>query len=260
MASEGKTVLSYHDVLLRQSELTILQSNQWLNDVIISFWFEYLQHEVFGEFKDVISFIAPEMVQFLKSASPEFSANGCPISVDEIKSMLEPLQLSSKRIIFFPISDSPINSTSVDGSHWSLLVYLTQSGETNATDDSIQQSSSTTLGRFEHYDSFTGSVNHTHASAVRNVMSSILITGSFLGKSEEEEDDVTTSHTLMVEMECTQQVNGFDCGVHVLCNCEAVCRRLLMEDGQHITQLASLDVIKRKRREICVTIGTLSKT
>jgi sentrin-specific protease 8 len=43
-----KIVLSYHDSCLYESDVDILKSNSaWLNDRIISFYFEYLQYDVF---------------------------------------------------------------------------------------------------------------------------------------------------------------------------------------------------------------------
>lgn len=35
-----KTVLSYHDSLLRQSDVSLLDAPNWLNDKIIAFYFE----------------------------------------------------------------------------------------------------------------------------------------------------------------------------------------------------------------------------
>lgn len=43
-----KLILSYHDSCLYESDLKILQSqSSWLNDRIITFYFEYLQKEVY---------------------------------------------------------------------------------------------------------------------------------------------------------------------------------------------------------------------
>lgn len=51
-----KLVLSYHDSCLYESDLKILQSEDaWLTDRIISFYFDYLQHDVFEN--DKILFI-----------------------------------------------------------------------------------------------------------------------------------------------------------------------------------------------------------
>lgn len=35
-----KVVLSYHDISLYQSDITILENSEWLNDNIISFYYE----------------------------------------------------------------------------------------------------------------------------------------------------------------------------------------------------------------------------
>jgi sentrin-specific protease 8 len=51
-----KIILSYHDSCLYQSDLDILKCDSgWLNDRIISFYFEYLQKDVFDN--DQILFI-----------------------------------------------------------------------------------------------------------------------------------------------------------------------------------------------------------
>lgn len=43
-----KLILSYQDSCLYESDLKIIQSDSaWLNDRIISFYFEYLQKEVY---------------------------------------------------------------------------------------------------------------------------------------------------------------------------------------------------------------------
>lgn len=47
-----KIILSYHDSCLYQSDLMILETDTaWLNDRVISFYFEYLQKDVFNNDK-----------------------------------------------------------------------------------------------------------------------------------------------------------------------------------------------------------------
>lgn len=47
-----KIILSYHDSCLYQSDLMILETDTaWLNDRVISFYFEYLQKDVFDNDK-----------------------------------------------------------------------------------------------------------------------------------------------------------------------------------------------------------------
>ena len=38
--TEDRTVLSYHDSLLKASDLSTLSAGKWLNDKIIGFYFE----------------------------------------------------------------------------------------------------------------------------------------------------------------------------------------------------------------------------
>jgi len=38
--NEDTTVLSFHDSLLRQSDVALLDGTEWLNDKLIGFYFE----------------------------------------------------------------------------------------------------------------------------------------------------------------------------------------------------------------------------
>jgi len=40
--NEDTTVLSFHDSLLRQSDVALLHGTEWLNDKLIGFYFEYV--------------------------------------------------------------------------------------------------------------------------------------------------------------------------------------------------------------------------
>ena len=79
-------VLSFHDSLLRQSDVQLLDGSNWLNDKIIGFYFEYgtpflqplhescpvhlphryLEYVVFREFSDRVCFVTPDVTQFIK--------------------------------------------------------------------------------------------------------------------------------------------------------------------------------------------------
>lgn len=69
MASEGETVLSYHDTLLRKSDVDLLSGEKWINDNLIAFWFDYLEHDLFKDVADSVMFISPQVAQFIKSSS-----------------------------------------------------------------------------------------------------------------------------------------------------------------------------------------------
>ncbi len=58
-------VASLGDSLLRQSDVDLLRGPYWLNDRIISFYFEHLHRSRF-EASDRVAFLSPEVSQFLK--------------------------------------------------------------------------------------------------------------------------------------------------------------------------------------------------
>ena len=58
-------VISYHDSLLRESDLELLGGRNWLNDALIAFWFEYLQRNLHSEQSKLLC-ISPEVTQLLK--------------------------------------------------------------------------------------------------------------------------------------------------------------------------------------------------
>lgn len=130
--------LNYHNSLLRKSDVDLLQEGKWLNDKVIGFWFEYLEHDIYTD-DNSVCLIGPEVSQFIKLGSPEESVL-----------FTEPLNLRDKLFILLPINDS-VSFDSPGGSHWSLLVY------------------SKPEDRYYHFDSMGGS-NSDHAKrAARNM-------------------------------------------------------------------------------------------
>lgn len=104
-----RTVLDYHNTLLRESDVKLLTGPHWLNDQLISFYLEYLEHHTFQNARGLL-FISPEVVQCLKFVSRE-----------EMSSLLEPLNATGKSFIFLPLNDN--NEVRAGGHHWSLLVF-----------------------------------------------------------------------------------------------------------------------------------------
>lgn len=105
-----EVVLSYHESLLRRSDIAILLGPQWLNDQIISFYLEYLEHDRFASHKDTMLFVSPEVTQCLKM-----------LPKSEISIFLDPLGATDKLFVFFPLNDHQYDSAG--GTHWSLVVY-----------------------------------------------------------------------------------------------------------------------------------------
>lgn len=111
---EDGVVLSYGDSLVRQSDLAILASTQWLTDTIISFYFEYCSTEVFPA-KEVC-WVGPEVAQLVK-LMPEA----------QLGPVLDPLELRTRRALLLPVN-SNTRPDQAGGSHWSLLVCLNPAG------------------------------------------------------------------------------------------------------------------------------------
>ncbi|XP_015793554.1 sentrin-specific protease 8 [Tetranychus urticae] len=222
MASYGENVLSYHDTLLRQTDVGTLEPGKWVNDNIISFWFEYLEHEVYSDYEPFIKFIPPDVAQFIKSAAE------IPSQVSDVSSVLESMNLSKKQLILIPINDSPTDAITTSGTHWTLATFTTENGT------------------FEHYDSFAGSVNHLHAQAIFHVLSPILIP-----------DRASDIELDFCEVACTQQRNNSDCGIHLICNADAVCKKYFLGDERPVSEIVSIDVINKTRNELKTLISKI---
>lgn len=119
MASKkDQKVLSYGDCLIRESDLDLLGTGEWLNDTLISFWISYLQNQLQNQSelnKSTISFCCfdPSMSQIIKSAHQSEDM------FNLFKEILSNETYANKSIYFVPINDCDYMDTG--GTHWSLL-------------------------------------------------------------------------------------------------------------------------------------------
>ncbi|CAH1100066.1 unnamed protein product [Psylliodes chrysocephalus] len=172
--TNNRIVLSYNESLLRSSDIELLKGPYWLNDTIISFYFEYLQTDLFRN-HDRVLFVAPEITQCIK-VSP----------LNELDTFLQPLVDSKRRdFIFFALNDNEVTDSS-GGSHWSLLVF------------------SRPERMVFHFDSSHGCNDSQAIELGEKILKYFSM--PFQGKFQ--------------NVPCLQQNNGYDCGIHVLCNTE----------------------------------------
>lgn len=193
-------VLSFHDSIIRQSDVDILEGPHWLTDTLIGFYFEYLSNVAYKD-ESRLLFIAPEVTQCLKVSRCQ-----------ELGVFLDPLQVEKRTFIFLPVNDCT-QTESPGGSHWSLLVFC-KSEDT-----------------FFHFDSSSGS-NYNHAKQLASKLS------KYLSTSEE---------GVFVQAETLQQKNGYDCGIHVLCNVDLIaeyCAKYNRVEGCGLVKQA--EVIKKR--------------
>ena len=71
-------VVSYHDSLLRQSDVALLSAPNWLNDQLVSFFFEYLanEHFLYSRHSQKLAFIDPAVTQMIKLCSEPYETQG----------------------------------------------------------------------------------------------------------------------------------------------------------------------------------------
>ncbi|KAJ8942026.1 hypothetical protein NQ318_002780 [Aromia moschata] len=209
--SRNLTVLSYNESLLRESDVDLLRGPYWLNDTIISFFFEYLETDRFRQ-QSFLLFVSPEVTQCIK-VSPQ----------RELSIFLDPLVSVIRRdFIFFALNDNELTEAS-GGSHWSLLVF------------------SRPEGMMFHYDSSQGTNDIQAVELAEKVLKYMSL--PYQGRFE--------------NMPCLQQNNGYDCGVHVLCNTEHLASYACHYGRIRGCPKLTYDAVREKRWEILDIIQRL---
>ncbi|KAK6144462.1 hypothetical protein DH2020_021282 [Rehmannia glutinosa] len=209
-------ILSYNDVVLRRSDLHILSGPYFLNDQIIEFYFSYLTSCYPSE--DIL-LVPPSIAFWIKE---------CPDSAS-LKDFVEPLRLSQRKLIIFPINDNADVSMAEGGSHWSLLAF-----ERNAN-------------VFVHHDSSEG-FNSVHSKRVyRSVVSYV------------------ASDAKYIDCSTPRQVNGYDCGLYVTAIAREICEWYVSEGPKDMEELwfsaikgkVTPSLVSKMRNEILELVRTL---
>ncbi|KAL5056025.1 hypothetical protein RYX36_036707 [Vicia faba] len=173
-------ILSYNDVVLRRSDLDILSGPYFLNDRIIEFYLSYL------------SSYYPSQDILLVPPSIAFWIIQCPFA-EALKDFLEPLHLSEKELVLFPVNDNDDVNKAEGGYHWSLLAYYRNAN------------------LFVHHDS----CRSLNSESAKNLYKAVV---GYVGLSE----SGSKAHFL----ECAdspKQVNGYDCGLYVTAIARVIC-------------------------------------
>lgn len=173
-------ILSYNDVVLRRSDLDILSGPYFLNDQIIEFYLSYL------------SSCHPSQDILLVPPSIAFWIIQCPVA-EAFKDFLDPLHLSDKELVLFPINNNDDVNEAEGGSHWSLLAYYRNAN------------------LFVHHDS-SRSMNATPAKKLYKAVV------GYMGLSE----SGSKAHYLEWT-DSPRQANGYDCGLYVTAIARVIC-------------------------------------
>ncbi|KAK9743967.1 Ulp1 protease family, C-terminal catalytic domain [Popillia japonica] len=206
----NQVILNYHESLLRGSDMRLLQGPSWLNDTIISFYFEYLEIDKFKK-NPALLFVPPQVTQCIKITP-----------MQDIGIFLDPLRMESQNFIFFALNDNEQTECS-GGTHWSLLV--------------LSHPEKTVF----HFDSSRGA-NQDQAIELGEKLLNYYDLSSFGSFSEPR---------------ALQQTNGYDCGIHVLCNVENIAHYALRFKKIEGCPLPDKESVYFKRREILDLIHKL---
>jgi len=185
MASpNNRLLLNYHDAVLYESDLALLQApTEWLNDACMNFGMTRLQQQY-----------PPANTVFMDPAVISFFMHQC-VDEEEIQEFIQGNpDLRQAPLILIPINNGHYPSSTwhlQSGTHWSLLVVVR-----NHVNNQYQ---------YLHFDSVKGS-NARTAKAVANKFSQLLPQSS--------------TGIQVLEAKTPQQLNGYDCGLHVLATAE----------------------------------------
>ncbi|KAJ1396663.1 Ulp1 protease family, C-terminal catalytic domain [Sesbania bispinosa] len=173
-------ILSYNDVVLRRSDLDILSGPYYLNDRIIEFYFSYL------------SSCHPSQDILLVPPSIAFWIIQCPVT-EALRDFLEPLHLSDKTLVLFPINDNDDVNKAEGGSHWSLLAYYRNAN------------------LFVHHDS-CGNMNTAPSKQLYKAVV------DYMGSS-----GLGSKASFLECIDSPKQENGYDCGLYVTAIARVIC-------------------------------------
>lgn len=119
-----KKILSFHDVLIRQCDLDCLQPRQWLNDVVLEFYCQFLSTYIPPESRDIV-YVPPSTTYIILQGGLEIA-----------KSVFESLSLKKFSRIFFCLNNNADPSLH-GGTHWSSLVVDVQKRQCIHYDSSL---------------------------------------------------------------------------------------------------------------------------
>jgi hypothetical protein len=96
------------------SDVALVRAPNWINDQIISFYFEFLRHEVFPGLNKRVLLVPPAITLLLSTLDPV-----------EAKAVLCGLNMPGHELVIFPINNQKdLHATTAGGSHWSTLVMI----------------------------------------------------------------------------------------------------------------------------------------
>jgi sentrin-specific protease 8 len=236
-------IINYHDAVIYGSDLKLLKNRtEWLNDSCIHFFFVLLQQrqrqseqEREREQKDKekkegkgTSSSSSSSFLFMDPSVVSYWMHQCT-DQDDIKDFVNNTNFPKPKgrngnggggVIFIAVNDDMALSSNGwqipnSGSHWSLLLIIVGCGDdnNNNNDDDDSEVGHSSL-RFLHFDSIRNSRNIRAAEDIAKKI--MLHVYSDDNNKRKRDSDSNSDKPKVIQVETPQQLNGYDCGVHVL--------------------------------------------
>ncbi|CAM6099494.1 unnamed protein product [Calypogeia fissa] len=186
MGASDERVLSYGDVLLRQSDVSLLDGPHFLNDHIIEFFFNYLSKEHCSSSDTQETEVSPLL---LVGPTLTFWLLHCPDS-EGLMAAIDPMKFEEREMVIFALNNNEDVETAEGGTHWTVLMFNRQ------------------RNTFEHFDSMAG----TNTKQARELMN---IIKPHMGER--------ATGAKFIEQATPQQENNYDCGVYVMAIAKVLC-------------------------------------
>lgn len=212
-------ILNYHDACIYESDVALLLNNEWLNDACINYGMTRLSTRFKAKFMNKnqgfdpqpfsMKFLDPSVISyFMFQLSLDDSDD-----IEEFCGLcscwgLDSSTTTNPTILLLPINDHHStrqqlgqdvcnNLGGAKGNHWSLMMVVKTTNNVH----------------FFHFDSSPG-YNHLAAEAISKRITSIISLKSKCG-------GVSCSNAeTILECKVPRQMNGYDCGIHVLITAE----------------------------------------
>jgi sentrin-specific protease 8 len=117
-------VCTFHEATIYESDLKALAAPHWLNDSLITFYLQHLQHCAFSDHQSSSAGSSADDgmhgMLFLTPGAAFVLAH--EDDADDFASTLDGLEIARHALVFLPINDNANVERGGGGSHWSLLV------------------------------------------------------------------------------------------------------------------------------------------
>mmetsp|Transcript_29668 Transcript_29668/g.30802 ORF Transcript_29668/g.30802 Transcript_29668/m.30802 type:complete len:245 (+) Transcript_29668:20-754(+) len=205
---------SYRNIYLRREDLNCFIDGNQLNDICISFYYEFLfNKEKYSTIKQDVLLLDPAVVI-------NIYFDDC---IEDLFYMLSPLDMKSKKYIFLPINDSNDRFQIGGGMHWALMVY------------SVQED------KYFYIDSTSSTIKHIHtiSQKLKKIVNFAESNKNTEEKTIDEKNKGSSHMSSTIELSTVLtgiQRNSYDCGMYALCFTEVLLDRLVESKGRLSTK------------------------